>query len=70
VGAELRWRGGGGGGGGAALQVEQPTRQLTGQPTQPQVFHAERSNDALHNVQNELPLLSEYDKDCLKVGHT
>lgn len=29
------------------------------------VFHVERSIDTLANVQNELPLLSEYDKECL-----
>lgn len=31
------------------------------------VFHAERSTSGLSNVQNELPVLSEYDKDCLQV---
>lgn len=29
------------------------------------VFHVERSTDTLSNVQNELPLLSDYDKECL-----
>lgn len=29
------------------------------------VFHGERSSDNLLNVQNELPLLSEYDRECL-----
>lgn len=34
------------------------------------VFHAERSSAGLSNVQNELPVLSEYDKDCLQVRHS
>lgn len=29
------------------------------------VFHVERSSDELLNLQNDLPLLSEYDKECL-----
>mmetsp|Transcript_33774 Transcript_33774/g.60980 ORF Transcript_33774/g.60980 Transcript_33774/m.60980 type:complete len:646 (-) Transcript_33774:934-2871(-) len=29
------------------------------------VFHAERSHEGLANVQNALPLFSEYDKECL-----
>ena len=29
------------------------------------VFHVERSSDELLNAQNDLPLLSEYDKECL-----
>eukprot|EP00877_Chromochloris_zofingiensis_P009758 jgi/Chrzof1/5035/Cz15g09100.t1_PYK1[v5.2] len=29
------------------------------------VFHVERSSDELLNLQNDLPLLSDYDKDCL-----
>ncbi len=31
------------------------------------VFHAERSTEGLSNVQNDLPLLSEYDKECLHI---
>ncbi|KXZ44880.1 hypothetical protein GPECTOR_61g833 [Gonium pectorale] len=31
------------------------------------VFHAERSVEGLANVQNDLPLLSEYDKECLAI---
>ncbi|KAG2492389.1 hypothetical protein HYH03_009335 [Edaphochlamys debaryana] len=31
------------------------------------VFHAERSTEGLANVQNDLPLLSEYDKECLQI---
>lgn len=34
-------------------------------PARWQVFHAERSNQGLANVQNDLPLLSDYDKECL-----
>lgn len=29
------------------------------------VFHVERSTDELLNLQNDLPLLSEYDKECM-----
>ncbi|KAI8472796.1 MAG: pyruvate kinase [Monoraphidium minutum] len=29
------------------------------------LFHLERSTDALLNMQNDLPLLSDYDKECL-----
>jgi pyruvate kinase len=29
------------------------------------LFHVERSSDALLNTQNDLPLLSDYDKECL-----
>jgi hypothetical protein len=29
------------------------------------VFHVERSSDELLNLQNDLPLLSEYDKECI-----
>ena len=29
------------------------------------LFHVERSTDALLNAQNDLPLLSDYDKECL-----
>lgn len=29
------------------------------------LFHVERSTDALLNMQNDLPLLSDYDKECL-----
>jgi hypothetical protein len=29
------------------------------------VFHLERSADELLNLQNDLPLLSDYDKECL-----
>jgi hypothetical protein len=29
------------------------------------VFHVERSSDELLNLQNDLPLLSDYDKECL-----
>lgn len=29
------------------------------------VFHLERSSDELLNLQNDLPLLSEYDKECI-----
>ncbi|EFJ40338.1 cytosolic pyruvate kinase [Volvox carteri f. nagariensis] len=31
------------------------------------VFHAERSSEGLSNVQNDLPLLSDYDKECLHI---
>lgn len=31
------------------------------------LFHVERSSDALLNMQNDLPLLSDYDKECLAV---
>lgn len=31
------------------------------------VFHAERSTEGLSNVQNDLPLLSDYDKECLHI---
>ncbi|PNW82489.1 hypothetical protein CHLRE_06g280950v5 [Chlamydomonas reinhardtii] len=31
------------------------------------VFHAERSVEGLANVQNDLPLLSDYDKECLHI---
>lgn len=31
------------------------------------VFHAERSSEGLSNVQNHLPMLSEYDKECLHI---
>ncbi|GLC77052.1 hypothetical protein PLESTF_001878200 [Pleodorina starrii] len=31
------------------------------------VFHAERSSEGLANVQNDLPLLSDYDKECLHI---
>lgn len=30
------------------------------------VFHTERSADALQNVQNDLPILTDYDKTALK----
>lgn len=29
------------------------------------VFHVERSSDELLNLQNDLPLLSDYDKKCI-----
>lgn len=29
------------------------------------VFHVERSSDELLNLQNDLPLLSDYDKECI-----
>lgn len=29
------------------------------------VFHVERSCDELLNLQNDLPLLSDYDKECI-----
>lgn len=32
------------------------------------VFHMERSATALENVQNTLPLLSDYDKEAIKVS--
>ncbi|GBF87464.1 pyruvate kinase [Raphidocelis subcapitata] len=35
------------------------------------VFHVERSSDSLENMQNDQPLLSDYDKECLaSLGQT
>ena len=42
--------------------VARNSAQLDGLLT---VFHTERSMDSLHNVQNDLPILNDYDKKAI-----